>query len=162
MVSISLELINFWIGTIKIVLKYFWKNVLCSFEVENIQFVQYFKKYNCIPLPIILESKTKNDLAEKIKSLKNKLYLITCETLENPTIAKMLKKCMLKSDDFHNVLITMNPCCSSRLLYSDLFLNILKPCLNNYVHIILLKPFNLKSCLIWVEVGGGIYMIRPD
>ena len=38
-------------------------------------------------------------------------------------------------------------CSSSRLLYSDLFFNILKPCLNNYVHIILLKPFNLRSCL---------------
>ena len=61
---------------------------------------------------------------------------------------------------------------SSRLLYSDLFLNILKPCLNNYVHIILLKPFNLKSCLIWGRGrgggagagggGGGIYIIRRD
>ena len=98
---------------IKIVPKYFWKNILCSFEAEDMQFGQYSKNYNCIPLPIILESKTKKELVDKIKSLKNKLYLITCETLENPTIAKMLKKCMLKSVDFHNLLITMNPCCRS-------------------------------------------------
>ena len=84
---------------------------MCSFEVENMQFGQYSKNYNCIQLPIILESKTKKELEDKIKSLKNKLYLITFETLGNPTIAKMLKKCMLKSADFHNLLITMNPCC---------------------------------------------------
>ena len=30
---------------------------------------------------------------------------------KNPTIAKMLKKCMLKSANFHNLLITMNHCC---------------------------------------------------
>ena len=61
------------------------------------QFGRYSKNYNCIPLPIILESKTKKELVDKIKSLKDKLYLITltCETLENPTIVKMLKKCML-------------------------------------------------------------------
>ena len=64
---------------------------MCNFELENILFVQYFKNYNCTPLPMILESKTKKDLVEKIKGLKNKLYLITCETLENQTIAKMLK-----------------------------------------------------------------------
>ena len=92
-------------------MKYFWENILCSFEAEDMQFGQYSKNYNCIPLPIILESKTKKELVDKIKSLKNKLYLITCETLGNPTIAKMLKKCMLKSVDFHNLLITMNPCC---------------------------------------------------
>ena len=67
---------------------------------------------DCIPKTRFLshfqESKTKKDLVEKIKSLKNTLYLITSETLENTTVVKMLKKYMLKSGNFHNVLI---PCC---------------------------------------------------
>ena len=96
---------------------------MCSFEVENMQFGQYSKNYNCIPLPIILESKTKKELEDKIKSLKNKLYLITCKTLGNPTIAKMMKKCMLKRADFRIVLITMNPCCMHVFCFKSLELH---------------------------------------
>ena len=70
----------------------FLPTIYTYFEAEDMQFGQYSKSYNCIPLPIILESKTKMGLVDKIKSLKNKLYLITCETLEKSNNSENAEK----------------------------------------------------------------------
>ena len=47
---------------------------------------------------------------------------MTCETkMENPTIEKMLKNRMLKSGDFQNVLITVNPCFHTYTMFNIFF-----------------------------------------